>query len=147
MASLIQYATTDLDLVSPHDLTRLAAAFETKGMYALHVTHEDNGHWSATFEVNDSGEPEQDSSEPEPDISVMLDAIESLEPALLAVWQGCTCREFNIGYECGDEPWEFNQSLSNQLLGRMASVAGVLRITIYPDWDRRATLNRDQPTN
>jgi hypothetical protein len=36
-AGLIHYLNTDLDVTSADDLTALAAAFETKGMYALHV--------------------------------------------------------------------------------------------------------------
>ncbi len=42
-------------------------------------------------------------------------------------------REFNIGYDCGAEPWAFNQGLSAHLLGRMATAGASLRVTIYPD--------------
>jgi hypothetical protein len=127
VAGLIHYLNSDLDVWSADDLTALAAAFETKGMYALHVTHGEDGQWWATFETSNSYE------EPEQTIAMMLDAVESLDPALLTVWQRCTRREIDIGYDCGDEPWAFNQALSSQLLGRMASAGLLLRITIYPD--------------
>jgi hypothetical protein len=133
VAGLIHYLNTDLDVTSADDLTALAAAFETKGMYALHVTRGEDGQWWATFETNKCYE------EPEQTIAVMLDAIESLDPALLTVWQGCTRREFNIGYDCGDEPWAFNQALSSQVLGRIASAGSLLRITIYPDRETAAS--------
>jgi len=132
VAGLIQYLNTDLDVTSAGDLAALTAAFETKGMYALHVTRSEDGQWWATFETNEHYE------EPEKNIAVMLDAVESLDAALLTVWQGCTRREFNIGYDCGDEPWAFNQSLSSQLLGRMASAGSLLRVTIYPDRETTA---------
>ena len=127
MAVLIHYLNADLDVTSADDLTALTAAFETKGMYALHVTRGEDGQWWGTFETNECYE------EPEQTIAVILDAVESFDPALLTVWQGCTRREINIGYDCGDEPWAFNQALSSQLLGRMASAELLLRITIYPD--------------
>jgi len=49
-------------------------------------------------------------------------AVESLGKANRATWQSCVKRDFNIGYDCGDEPWEFNQGLSAKLLGRLAGL-------------------------
>ena len=42
-------------------------------------------------------------------------------------------REFNIGYDCGEEPWAFNQGLSAETLRRVAAVKASLRWTLYPD--------------
>ncbi len=63
----------------------------------------------------------------------MQAVIESLVPPLRSVWAGCSQREFNIGYDCGLEPWAFNQGLSADLLGRMAKAGASLRVTLYPD--------------
>lgn len=126
---LFRYANTDLDLTSAEHLTGLAAAFEAQGVSPLHVTRADDGLWYATFEVD---YPDDQHDEPEPTITVMLAAIESLSAPLRGVWSGCTRREFNIGYECGKEPWAFNQGLSSELLGRIAAVGASLRITLYP---------------
>ena len=123
----IQYLNTDLDINSPADLTPLAAAFEKRRIDSLHVTQLDDGSWFATFETK------KQHLEPERNIAAMLTVIESLTKPLRAVWDSCTRREFNIGYDCGDEPWEFNQGLSSELLGRLAAVGGSLRITLYPD--------------
>jgi hypothetical protein len=49
---------------------------------------------------------------------------------------GCSRREFNIGYDCGREPWAFNQVLSAQLLSRIAAARASLRVTLYPDRDQ-----------
>jgi hypothetical protein len=123
----IWYLNTDLDLASAKDLTALAAAFQKRGMYSLHVSHNDDGMWYATLET------EEQHDEPESNIAAMLVAIESLAGSLRTAWRGCTRREFNIGYDCGEEPWGFNQALSPGLLARVAKAGASVRITIYPE--------------
>ena len=117
---------TDLDLTSTDDLTDLAAELAAQGVYSLHVTCGEDGLWYATFETDRSFE------EPEENIAAMLMAIESLSPVQRDIWHNCTRRELNIGYDCGYEPWAFNQSLSSELLGRVSQAGAVLRITLYP---------------
>ncbi len=87
----------------------------------------EGGPVSATFET------ENQHAEPEPNIAAMLDAIESLGPAFSSIWSSCSLREFNIGYDCGLEPWAFNQGLSAGLLERMAAAGACLRLTLYPE--------------
>ena len=129
MDGKIRYRNTDLDLASRDDLTPLAQAFEVGGAAPLHVTQGDDGLWYATFERDDH----QD--EPESDVVGMLAVVESLPEPLRALWERCEQRVFDVGYDCGDEPWGFNQTLSPALLGRMAAAGASLRITIYPDRD------------
>lgn len=86
----------------------------------------DDGLWYVTFETEISY------NDPEPNIAVMVDAIESLEESLQADWSRCSLREFNIGYDCGSKPWAFNQGLSSELLGRIAAIGASLRWTLYP---------------
>jgi hypothetical protein len=62
----------------------------------------------------------------------MLAVVEALDPPLRSVWAGCSRREFNVGYDCGLEPWAFSQGLSAEILGRMASAGASLRVTLYP---------------
>jgi hypothetical protein len=126
MDGKICYLNTDLDLTSTDDLTDLAAELAAHGVYSLHVTCGKDGLWYATFETDRSFE------EPEENIAAMLMAIESLSPVQRNIWHNCTRREFNIGYDCGDEPWAFNQSLSSELLGRVSQTETVVRITLYP---------------
>ena len=127
MDGTICYLNTDLDLTSSDDLTALSAFFESRGVFPLHVTHGDEGLWYATFETQDQH------TEPEPNITAIVAVAESLGEAHRPVWLGCTRREFNIGYDCGTEPWAFNQGLSCGLLGRVAAVGASLRFTLYPD--------------
>jgi hypothetical protein len=123
----ISYLNTDLDLTSGYDLTALATAFAAEGVRPLHVTRGQDGLWYAIFETDETH------TEPESNISAMLAVVESMEAPLRTIWTGCTRREFNIGYDCGAEPWAFNQGLSAVLLGRMVTAGVSLRITIYPD--------------
>jgi hypothetical protein len=123
----ICYLNTDLDLISAEDLTVLAAAFEGGGVPPLHVTQGADGLWYATFETS------AQFAEPEPNIAAILAIVESLARPLRSLWDECTRREFNIGYDCGDEPWAFNQGLPADLLGRMAAAGASLRVTLYPD--------------
>lgn len=123
----MQYSNTDLDLISTVDLTALASAFEAANVPPTYVTRGDDGLWYATFETDTQY------TEPEPNIAAMLSVIESLAGPIRSVWDGCTRREFNIGYDCGSKPWAFNQGLSATLLGRMVKVGASVRITLYPD--------------
>ena len=116
----------DLDLVASVSLDDLAARLESRGVFPLHVTHGDDGLWYSTFET------ENDHNEPESNLNEMLSAIESLPATAMQTWNDCTKREFNVGYDCGDEPWAFNQGLSNDTLCRMAQCGTTFRVTLYP---------------
>jgi hypothetical protein len=128
MDGIIQYLNTDLDLTSAQNPAQLVAAFEAGGVRTLYgITHSHDGFWYAMFETDKSH------NEPEPNIEKMLSVVESLEASLRSIWDGCVRREFNLGYDCGDEPWAFNQGISSKLLARMAAAGASLRITLYPD--------------
>lgn len=120
----IAYLNTDLDLVAPCDLTPLLTAIETHPVRALSSQYAASGY--ATLETN------RCYKQPETSISTLLTAIEALGRKERAIWRSCRLREFNIGYDCGSEPWAFNQGLSNQTLARIAAVGATLRWTLYP---------------
>lgn len=121
-AGNIRYLNTDLDLVADFDLAPLTGEF---GDLVLQVTRGGDGLWYATC----SGDNE---SEPETNLVRLLDAVDGLSPAARNLWIRCSKREFNVGYDCGSEPWAFNQGLSNDVLGRMAASGASFRITLYP---------------
>jgi hypothetical protein len=127
MDGKICYLNTDLDLTSSGDLTELAAAFRSAGVSPLHVSHGEDDLWYATFETDEQHE------QPEPNIAAMVAVVETLQEPLHSVWSRCTRREFNVGFDCGAEPWAFNQGLSSRLLGRIAAMGASLRVTLYPD--------------
>jgi len=119
---------TDLDLVLEHDPTALVAAMEAGGIRSLSgVRRGNDGLFYPIFETR------VDYDEPDQNIAAMLDVIEGLVEPLRESWARCLSREFNIGYDCGLEPWAFNQQLSTAVLGRIAAAGATLQITIYPD--------------
>ncbi|MEM7477793.1 MAG: hypothetical protein AAF483_22630 [Planctomycetota bacterium] len=120
----IQYLNTDLDLICNVDPTLLVAEFEARDLCA-HIHTDDDG----LFYVRCDGDND---TEPEPNILRLLDTIDALSDASRDLWNQCTKREFNVGYDCGDEPWSFNQGLSNEVLRRMADCGSTFRITLYP---------------
>lgn len=126
MKRRILYLNTDLVLIAPHNLAPLADVLAHRGIFALNVLQGEDDSWFAKFETKESF------LEPEPNIAAMLTAIESLDEPSRSLWVACTFRDFNIGYECGDEPWAFNQQLSAPTLARIAASSASLVITIYP---------------
>jgi len=127
VASTIQYLNTDLDLVSAVDLQPIGDAFQAAGACVLHVTRGDDGLYYAIVEADAF------SREPEVSISALLSIIESFSPPLKSLWATCSKREFNIGYDCGDQPWGFTQVLSSSLVSRIAATGAAIGITLYPD--------------
>lgn len=122
----IRYRNTDLDLCSAEDLTSLAAELESRGATSRHVTLGADDRWYSSVETD------AQYVEPEANIAELLTAIESLSPANRAIWDRCRLREFNLGYDCGLQPWAYNQGLSAELLARIAAVGASLRVTLYP---------------
>jgi hypothetical protein len=128
----IAYLNTDLDLVGPRDLTPLANAFENFGVFPLGQPQQGaDGRWYITLETK------QQCGEPEESIGLLLDAIEALKGQPKALWLKCSKREFNVGYDCGFEPWAFNQGIASLTLKRIARARATLRITLYPPEEKR----------
>jgi hypothetical protein len=141
------YLNTDLDLVCDGDVMPLVGVLEQRGLQAIHVVREADGATRVGLESEDVGSsPDADPSRatgpeadgdllrrtPERTIRSLLEAVEGLPAQARDIWNGCRAREFNIGYECGDGPWGFSQSLDTSTLARIAAVGGRLRVTLYP---------------
>lgn len=139
MDGKIHYLNTDLDIISKKDLTDLDTAMREGGVESLYVTHCEDGLWRATFEAT-----ELCIEEPEKSISIMLSAIERFDAKTRRVWSKCQLKEFNIGYDCGSDPWEFNQGLSAKLIARIAKSAASVRITLYPVREPTAAVTKQR---
>lgn len=127
-----RYCTTDLYLFSEVDLTTLTAALQAR-LPALcigvnRLTHTYQEAWFCNFSIDGEG-----AEEPEPGIAAMLTVIEALDPPLRSAWASCSQRVFDIGYDCGREPFAFRQELSADTLGRLATAGASLRVTLYSD--------------
>lgn len=120
----IQCLNTDLDLISDRSLDSLCHEMTSRGLFG-HVTPGEDGKFYAMFEdFNDK--------EPEPNIIKLLDALDNLSITAANTLRECTKIEFNIGYDCGDEPRCFGQGISHESLRRIVKHGASLRVTIYP---------------
>jgi hypothetical protein len=81
----IHYLNTDLDLMGAGDLTRLAAALESRGVCALHLECGADSLWRATFET------ERQHTEPDANIAKMLGVVEALVGAVADDWWALRC--------------------------------------------------------
>jgi hypothetical protein len=120
------YINTDLDLSSTEALSDIATVLQAQGLSCLYMNCENTGLWQASFES------EEQRAEPEASIAQMISIVESLPLPLQTIWSNCRSRIFDIGYNCGDYPWAFNQTLSNQLLTRISAANAAVRVTLYP---------------
>jgi hypothetical protein len=116
----------DLDLTSEETLAPLAAYMRENGLIELHCERHDDGAWLARFEASLCGD------DPERQIGALLDVVEKAPESVQASWRACASREFDIGYECGDDGCPFGQTLSADLVRRIAAVGASLGITLYP---------------
>ncbi len=121
---IIRYRDTDLDVVCDFDPAILVEELDA-GVNVAHVHHGDDGlHYILCEDVSNT--------KPEFNIVRLLDVVDKLSESAKNIWNRCSKREFNIGYDCGNEPREFNQHISNPTLRRIVDCGGALRITLYP---------------
>lgn len=121
----IHYITTDLDLRAPVDLAPLTDALNHQGLAAYPHGPRKDGSWSAIINAAKGFQ------EPDQDIAATLTAIEALDESSRSLWVACSSRDFDIGYDCGDNPRAFYQQLSAATIARMAAAGAGLVITIY----------------
>ena len=124
----IHFLNADLDLEAGFDLGPLTGALSARGLFTLHCWERSEGIWEATCESS----RDTLSENAETTILELLESIENLDAESRKAWLGCSRREFNLGYDCGDEPWAFNNAVSVESLARMAALGIAMRMTIYP---------------
>jgi hypothetical protein len=122
----ISYLNTDLDLKASTEILPLLDFLKSQGISALYVDRDEQGFWVASLETDRAF------TDPATNITVMLNVIEQLDGESLKLWRSLTCREFNIGYRCGDEPSAFSQDIPSHILDRISKLDASLRITLYP---------------
>lgn len=120
----IEYINTDLLLQSENDLSDLVSYFNGADCFDLYVSEDRK---SAGFESNLTAE----NPAPAQTIAALLDAVDRLDGALLAAWRACEVREFDIGFNCGQDPYSTHDRLPPDLLKRVADAGITLVITLY----------------
>ena len=126
MTSGTHYLNTDLDLNSEHDLGAIAKYLGDRGWSIHFAEQHPHGYWLGVFE-----HPNGHEVEPEKAIAAMLGVIDDFPQGLRLHWAECSKRDFNIGYQAGAEPHAFEQTISNDLLRRVAAAGASISTTIY----------------
>jgi hypothetical protein len=126
-----RYLNTDLDIIGECDIRPLVATLEAQEFLSLHCEQAESGRWHATLEKSISDD-QPDGSSPEESITAMFPALEALTGEPKSIWERCSERCLDMGFECGEEPWGFRQELSTNTLTRIAALGMTLRITLYP---------------
>ena len=124
MTPAIRYLNTDLDLTAPVNLRPLVAALEQKGYLILSEFQPESSTWQASLETGEVFR------EAEPNIVAILTSIENLPPDLRALWDSCTTRALNVGYDCGVGAFPFIAQISTATLTRMGTLGASLQITL-----------------
>jgi hypothetical protein len=118
------YLNTDLEIDSRDDLTPIVDEFGDE-VVCLH-----NGPWGshnrAAFEVAGLS---QDASSC---IRRFCALVEGLTPEARTLWDGCTRRTFDIGFQAGDDRENCQQLIDQDALAQIAAVRAHLVVTVYP---------------
>ena len=122
----IRFINVDLDISSPKSLGPLTKALQKKRIVNLRRP-DDADDTTASYELVMSLSSANET------ISRMLDVLEQLKGEAKEAWLGATRREFDIGYDCGTEPWAFNEAIDPDVIRRIALIGAGLRITLYPE--------------
>lgn len=125
VATETHFLNVDLDIVCDESLAGLTQAFRSRNVRAINERIE-AGHWLVGYEASlVDGSVESCTH-------FLLDAIAKLPAPMQALWGRCSKRDFNIGFECGAQPWGFESNLSVDTLRRIVAVDASVTITLYP---------------
>lgn len=122
------FLNTDLDVVTRRDPAPLIAMMKQLGVTALNEPlkrDEDDGAWFVNFEIVARSETVEST------VVALIGAVEKLTGEAREIWYVATTRELHLGFEGGDEPQAFTETLSSETLARAAHVGMSLRFTLY----------------
>jgi hypothetical protein len=129
------FLNVDLELNSPVSLAKLAKHFKgsayvlfcgrTEGSYHLCAEALIRGHLS---------------NNPRTCTTHLLDLLENLPAPLAALFERCSSREFDYGFDGGLESKPFSVTLAPTSLARMAALGIRMRVTVYPSLEENRSL-------
>jgi len=123
----IRFLNVDLDVRSDRSLRSLTEDLALRGMFNLRPSDEQAGEQFACYELDGHASTAQQT------LVAMLSILEAMSPDARETWDAATAREFNLGYDCGTEPWAYNDGVGPDVIRRVAELGGALRITLYPE--------------
>jgi hypothetical protein len=126
------YMNTDLVLRARFDMTPLHKFFESQKLLALTEPMKvRRGIWYACYETEWIRGSKKTPYSPELSIKALLSVIENLEGDLLSMWNRCSERTFDIGFQEEDKPVIYRTHLCPDTVELVAKVDGAIAISIY----------------
>ena len=123
----IRFLNVDLDVRSDRSLRSLTEDLALRGMFNLRTADEEAGEQLACYELDGQA------SSVHQVLVAMLTILEAMGADAREAWEASTAREFNLGYDCGTEPWAYNDGIGPDVIRRISELGGALRITLYPE--------------
>lgn len=120
-----RYINTDLTLKSKSELAPLTKALQAQGVSPIWERRHADGQSLAKFETD------RQYNTPAATIEGLLRAIEALNDEGRNVWNACSSREFDLGFECDGEAFSTESEIGADLLRRMVQVRCAMRVTVY----------------
>ena len=118
----IQFLNIDLDLESDEDISDLVTEIGTK--LIVMRDHTVSGVHHASFETTLSTENEI--------IAEYSSVISGLTDTSKRLWERCSKRSFDFGYDSGDAPNDFRSVISAESVSKIKEMGAEVAITIYP---------------
>ena len=125
-----KYLNTDLEIESIDDLTPIIDEFGGDVICLFHGRVRDLNR--ASFEVAGS------MSDANECIRMFYSLVEGLSAEARAVWDSCTRRTLDVGFEGGHDRENCQQTIEHKVLALAASIGTHLVITVYPPLDPNA---------
>ena len=133
--SKCHHINTDLELESLEDLAPIVESFGSDVAVLFHG--EAMGHHRASFEVAGLA------ADPEALLNHFCMFAEALPEPARAIWDRCSKKVFDIGYESGTDAPAFRSELRAQTVNRVAALGASIVVTIYPPSSQALVPNRD----
>ena len=127
LSAVASFLNLDVELESPADLAAIAEHLGRR-VFVLFCGETDGGFRLSVEPVVDGGL----SRDPLACTAHMLAEIEALQLVHADLWQSCSSRVFDFGFDGGLEQDAIHTNIPADYLARMAKLGIQLRITVYP---------------
>jgi hypothetical protein len=118
----IEFLNIDLDIESKVDISPIVDEFGDR--VSVHRNEHYEGQYCVSFENGYMKENEI--------IEEYVSLVDGLSPRSKKIWDSCSKREFDFGYNSGETPNNFHSKISANSINSLAKVGGSVVITIYP---------------
>lgn len=120
------FINVDLDIESKYDISPIIRDFGDKVFILNDEPHYEGSH-NLSVELNDSW-CQQD---PETLILGYIELIKNFSDDAKDAWNKAHKKAFDLGYECGFQPYSINNELSTDTINAVASVGASVIFTLY----------------